>query len=342
MSQRIPFTIITGFLGAGKTTLLKRLLIAEHGHRLAVIMNEFGEISIDSELVQDDVEDGIVEMKNGCVCCEIREDLVTGITQLLEKRRAGTVDFDHIVMETTGLANPGPIAQTLGEGVLKELVQLDGVVTVVDAYHAQIQLDEYQEIQEQIGVADIIVLNKIDLVDSDNLAAVQHRLAGMNTQADIHIAEDCNVEPGPLLQLSAHSLDKLEKTSHARTSDGPVVDLHRDHENHTHLEGVHSISIEVSEPLVHDCLMDWFTFLIIGYSDRLLRYKGILNFKDRDERIVFQGMHSLFEARSDREWRADETRSTRIVFIGKDLPEDEIRQGIQRCIAADQAVTTLS
>ena len=340
MSQRIPFTIITGFLGAGKTTLLKRLLTAEHGHRLAVIMNEFGEISIDSDLVQDFVDDGILEMKNGCVCCEIREDLVTGITRLLEKRRAGTVDFDHVVMETTGLANPGPIAQTLGEGVLKELVQLDGVVTVVDAYHAPVQMDEYQEIQDQVGVADVIVLNKSDLVDSDNLATLQIRLAGMNTQADIHIVEDCNVAPGPLLQLSEHSLDKLDKTSHARTSNSPVDNLHHDHENHVHLEGVHSISIEVPEPLEHDCLMDWFTFLIIGYSDRLLRYKGILNFKDRDERIVFQGIHSLFEARSDREWRADEERSTRIVFIGRDLPEDEIREGIQGCIAATSHTET--
>jgi len=334
MTQRIPFTIITGFLGAGKTTLLKRLLVAEHGHRLAVIMNEFGEISIDSELVQDYVDDGILEMKNGCVCCEIREDLVAGITQLLDKRHAGTVDFDHVVMETTGLANPGPIAQTLGEGVLKELVQLDGVVTVVDAYHAWSQLDEYQEIQDQVGVADVIILNKCDLVDPGDITALQNRLVGMNTQADIHPVEDCNIEPGPLLQLSANSLDKLNKASHVCTSNGTDV-THHDHENHAHLEGINSVSIEIPEPLVHDCLMDWFTFFIIGYSDRLLRYKGILNFKDRDERVVFQGIHSLFEACSDREWRADEKRSTRIVFIGRDLPEDEIRQGIHGCIAAD-------
>jgi len=335
MSQRVLFTIITGFLGAGKTTLLKRLLTTEHGHRLAVIMNEFGEISIDSDIVQDYVDDGILEMKNGCVCCEIREDLVTGITQLLEKRRAGTVDFDRVVMETTGLANPGPIAQTLGEGVLKGLVQIDGVVTVVDAYHALVQMDEYQEIQDQIGVADVIILNKSDLVDPGNLAALKNRLAGMNAQADIFSAENCNVDPGPLLNLSVYSLDNLDKALHAHNSNDSAANLYHDHEGHAHLEGVSSISIEVPELLAHDCLMDWFTFLIIGYSDRLLRYKGILNFKDHDKRIVFQGIHSLFEARSDREWRAGEQRSTRIVFIGKDLPEDEIRQGILGCIAAD-------
>jgi len=334
MTAQIPLTIITGFLGAGKTTLLKRMLTAEHGYRLAVIMNEFGEISIDSELVQDYVDDGIVEMKNGCVCCEIREDLVAGITQLIEKKRDGTIKFDHIVMETTGLANSGPVAQMLGEGVLKELVQLDGVVTVVDAYHAQNQLDGHPETQEQIGIADVIVLNKSDLVDSVSLATLQHRLSGMNSQADIHAVEDCNVDPGPLLQLNVRSLDKLDKTTRARDPGGFSVTAHHAHENHAHLDGVNSISIEVIEPLVHDCLMDWFTFLIIGYSERLLRYKGILNFKDHDERIVFQGIHSLFEARSDREWLAGEERSTRIVFIGRDLPEEEIRQGIHGCTAA--------
>jgi G3E family GTPase len=322
---RLPFTIITGFLGAGKTTLLTHLLTAKHDRRIAVIMNEFGEISIDSALVEDIVDEGILEMKNGCVCCEIREDLESGITQLLEKRSAGVVDFDHIVMETTGLARPGPIAQLLGEGPLKELIQLDGIITVVDAYHALGQLEEHQEPQDQIGVADLIILNKCDLVDSGKLAHLQNLLSSMNTQASILTVQDCCVAPGPLLELRAHSLDSLGKVATTNP-------LQHDHEDHSHLDGVTSFSIELTEPLDHDLLMDWFSFFIIGYSDRLLRYKGILNFQNREERVVFQGIHSLFDAYSDRIWRTDEARSTRIVFIGRDLPVDEIRQGIQGCV----------
>ena len=289
IKSRLALTIITGFLGAGKTTLLKRLLTAEHGHRLAVIMNEFGEISIDSDLVQDFVDDGIVEMKNGCVCCEIREDLITGITQLVEKKQAGTVNFDHIIMETTGLANPGPIAQTLGEGVLKELVQLDGVVTVVDAYHVQKQLEEYQEPQDQIGIADVIILNKSDLVGLEDLYALQTRLTGMNPQADIHAVESCNVDPGPLLELSTHSLDKLDKVFQVPVPDDSAVSLHHDHEDHAHLEGINSISIEVPELLSQDCLMDWFTFLSLAILTGYYATRGFLILRTAMNALCFRG-----------------------------------------------------
>ena len=242
--------------------MLTHLLTAEHDRRIAVIMNEFGEISIDSDLVQDFVDEGILEMKNGCICCEIREDLESGITQLLAKRRTGKVNFDHIVMETTGLANPGPIAQTLGEGVLKQLVQLDGIITVVDAFHALKQLDDHQEPQDQIGIADVIILNKSDLVDPQQLITLQNRLLRMNSQANIETVVNCEVEPGPLLSLRSHSLDKLARTS-------PTTPLRQNHVGHVHLDGVTSFSIELREPLSRDRLMDWITFFIIGYSDRL-------------------------------------------------------------------------
>lgn len=332
MSPKIPLTILTGFLGAGKTTLLRHILTAQHDYRIAVIMNEFGEISIDSHLVEDLVDDDIIEMKNGCVCCEISEDLVDGIGHLVSKKALGQIDFECIVMETTGLANPGPIVQTLDEIRLKELVKLDGIITVVDACHMDKQLAQSTEAQNQIGMADVILLNKTDEIESSSLDVARNKIYQMNTQATIFDTRHCEIDIEYLLQLQKHSLEEVD-VDHIRPLRGEHNKPEANKHNHSHLAGISSLSIELEEPLDYARLMDWFSYFIIGYSDCLLRYKGILNLSNTDQKVVFQGIHSSFESNSDRQWRPDEKRLTQLVFIGRELPEQEIRQGITGCIA---------
>jgi G3E family GTPase len=333
-NQTTDFSIITGFLGAGKTTLLRRLLSDQHGKSLAVIVNEFGETGIDGALLLDDAGDRMREMNNGCVCCEVREDLVTAITQLLDSRDAGSIQFEHIVMETSGIARPGPIVETLHNPKLKPLISLDGIITVVDAFHLSAQLDEFSEAQEQIGVADFIILNKTDLVEPEQLQQLQQRIAAMNAQAQIQSASHCDVDIEALFSIANNSIVRLNagfkrKFTPHQISNNHLLSVNR---HKPHLDHISSLSIEIQEPLQKDLLLDWFSFFIMRYSERLLRVKGILNFKDHDQRTIFQGIHSLFEAKLDREWRADETRLTQIVFIGRDLPEDEIKSGIRQCV----------
>ncbi len=328
-SDIINFTIITGFLGVGKTTLLRHLLTDQHDQKLAVIINEFGEIGIDGALVLDEAGDRMLEMNNGCVCCEVRDDLVAAITSLLNKRNEGLIEFDQIVMETTGIARPGPIVETLHSPTLKRLVSLNGIITVVDAFHVSSQLDEFAEAQEQIGVADFIILNKTDLVDNDQLLQIKQRIESMNTQATIQLAAECNIDVSTLFNIADDSMTRLDDGFENKSNNKPI----HEHHHKPHLDNVSSLSIEIVEPLQKELLLDWFSFFIMRYEERLLRFKGILNFKDHDKRTIFQGIHSLFEAKLDREWLTDELRVSRIVFIGKDLPKEEIRSGIKACIA---------
>ncbi|HIG79247.1 MAG TPA: GTP-binding protein [Cycloclasticus sp.] len=328
-SDIINFTIITGFLGVGKTTLLRHLLTDQHDQKLAVIINEFGEIGIDGALVLDEAGDRMLEMNNGCVCCEVRDDLVAAITSLLNKRNEGLIEFDQIVMETTGIARPGPIVETLHSPTLKRLVSLNGIITVVDAFHVSSQLDEFAEAQEQIGVADFIILNKTDLVDNDQLLQIKQRIESMNTQATIQLAAECNIDVSTLFNIADDSMTRLDDGFENKSNNKPI----HEHHHKPHLDNVSSLSIEIVEPLQKELLLDWFSFFIMRYEERLLRFKGILNFKDHDNRTLFQGIHSLFEAKIDREWLTDELRVSRIVFIGKDLPKEEIRSGIKACIA---------
>jgi len=334
-NQAIDFTIITGFLGAGKSTLLHHLLTDQHGKNLAIIINEFGEIGIDGALILDEAGDRMLEMNNGCVCCEVREDLVTAITKLLDNRNKGLIDFDHIVMETTGIARPGPIVETLHTPNLKQLISLNGIITVVDAFHITSQLDEFAEAQEQIGAADYIILNKIDLIDTEHLQQIQQRISVMNVQAQMQLANECKVDVKALFNIAHNSISRLNvgfisTPTSSQTTNSPLINSH----NHKpHLDNISSLSIEIMEPLHKELLLDWFSFFIMRYEERLMRFKGIINFKDHDRRTIFQGIHSLFEAKLDRKWLDDEQPATRIVFIGRDLPEDEIRQGIKDCVS---------
>lgn len=334
MTEPTPtsFTILTGFLGAGKTTLLRHLLSAQHDQKLAIIVNELGEIGIDGSLVLDDVPDRILEMNNGCVCCEVREDLVTAIMQLFDARQRGTIEFDHIVMETTGVARPAPIVETLHSPALKKLLRLNGIITVVDAFHITSQLNEFSEAQEQIGVADYVLLNKSDLQQLDALDQIEQRITKMNQYAMIQRSNQCQVETKTLFDLSnkvIRGIDTNFKISFTPLQSS-AIDLKA---GATHLAHIQSLSIEINKPLQQELLLDWFSFLIMRYEERLLRFKGILDFKGQDQRTVFQGIHSLFEAKADRAWHKDEQRLSRFVFIGRDLPEDDIRSGINACIA---------
>ncbi len=330
------FIMITGFLGAGKTTLLRHLLSAQQDQKLAIIVNELGEIGIDGTLILEDSPDRILEMNNGCVCCEVREDLVAAIKQLLDARQSGAIQFDHIVMETTGVARPAPIVETLHSPTLKKLLHLNGVITVVDAFHIASQLDQFPEAQEQIGVADFIVLNKTDLLAADEIKSVEQRITAINPYAVIQRSNQCQVETKALFDLGnkvIRGIDTDFKTSFTPLQGSPN-DLNRLNPTATHLTNISSLSIEIDQPLQQELLLDWFSFLIMRYEERLLRFKGILNFKGQDERTVFQGIHSLFESNVDRPWHEGEQRLSRFVFIGRDLPEDEIRSGINACIAS--------
>ena len=335
--DKTPFTIITGFLGAGKTTLLSRLLAADHGHKLAVIINEFGEVNIDRHLIADQLGDGLLEMNNGCVCCTVQEDLLDGLQKLLGQKREGLLEFDHIVMETTGLAKAGPIIQTLKARELDKELVLGGVITVVDAFHAPAQLKEFDEVQEQIGMADLILLNKIDLVDDDVRAQLTDRLLAMNKGARLTPCRQADVDISDVLGLhSTLATDRdipIIPDAAAHDHDHGQEHHHEHDHEHNHLDRVGSFVVRLTEPLDHGRTLDWFSYLIMRYTEQLLRYKGILNIKGRSTRLVLQGVHALIETEDDRQWSDGEQRKTEIVFIGIDLPENEIRQGFEDCIA---------
>ncbi|PPC79572.1 MAG: cobalamin biosynthesis protein CobW [Hyphomicrobium sp.] len=319
------FTIITGFLGAGKTTLLNEMLCGSHGRRMAVIINEFGAVNIDSQLIARRVGDGILELTNGCVCCTVRDDLRTGLQALLDSRDRGELAFEHIVMETTGLAKVGPIIQTLSIKTLKSAIHLGGVVTVVDASNILVQLNRFHEAGEQIGHADLLLLNKIDLVDEEAIARLQMRLTAINGMAKILIRQGTSDTMAEIFDLPV-----------ARRSDAEVIAFETSTGNvqrHAHLDQVRSFVVQLSAPLDQGQVQDWFSYLIMRHTERLLRYKGILNFEGIEKRVVLQGVHGLLEIRADRDWLPAETRMTTVVFIGKDLPEQDFREGLTRCIA---------
>lgn len=340
--DKTPFTIITGFLGAGKTTLLSRLLNADHGYKLAVIINEFGEVNIDRHLIAEEIGDGLLEMNNGCVCCTVQEDLLAGLKNLIERRSVGLLEFDHIVMETTGLAKAGPIIQTLSARELENELMLGGVVTLVDAFHAQMQLDEFDEVQEQIGMADLIVLNKIDLVDDKARVQLTGRLMAMNKGARLELCQEADVDITSVLGL--HSISATDHNMRimptAIVLDHVHEHEHEHHHEHDHLDRVGSFVVRIDEPLDHGQTLDWFSYIIMRYTEQLLRYKGILNIKSRSSRLELQGVHALIETASGRQWSDEEPRRTEIVFIGIDLPEGEIRQGFKDCIVREHHVPT--
>jgi len=341
MSDKIPVTVLTGYLGAGKTTLLNRILSEPHGKKYAVIVNEFGEIGIDNELVVG-AEEEVFEMNNGCICCTVRGDLVRIIDGLM--RRKGK--FDAIIVETTGLADPAPVAQTffMDENVGRK-AKLDAVVTVADAKWLQERLKDAPEAKNQIAFADVILLNKSDLVAADELSDVEARIRGINPYARVHKTERCRIALPEVLGRNAFDLDRILEIEPDFLDDGGH---HHDHghdghshghhhhggsHKHYHDEEMQSLSLRSDRPLDADKFFPWVQGLVQTEGPNILRCKGILSFKDDDQRFVFQGVHMILDGDHQRPWNDGEKRESRIVFIGRNLPQEKIQQGFEGCFA---------
>lgn len=346
MSDKIPVTVLTGYLGAGKTTLLNRILTQPHGKKFAVIVNEFGEIGIDNDLVVN-ADEEVFEMNNGCICCTVRGDLVRIIEGLM--RRKGK--FDAIIVETTGLADPAPVAQTffMDENV-GEKTKLDAVVTVADAKWLKERLKDAPEAKNQIAFADVILINKTDLVTPDELRDVEARIRGINPYAVLHRTERSNVDINAVLGRNAFDLDRileiepqfLEGDDHHHHDHDHDHDHGHDHGHdhhhhggmkHYHDEHMQSVALKTDKPLNPDKFFPWVQNLVATDGPSILRSKGILAFKDDPERFVFQGVHMILDGDHQRPWKDDEKRESRIVFIGRDLPEQKIREGFESCVA---------
>jgi len=333
---KIPVTVLTGYLGAGKTTLLNRILSEPHGKKFAVIVNEFGEIGIDNELVVN-ADEEVFEMNNGCICCTVRGDLVRIIDGLM--RRKGK--FDAIIVETTGLADPAPVAQTffMDEQVGAK-TKLDAVVTVADAKWLKDRLKDAPEAKNQIAFADVILLNKTDLVTPTELAEIEARIRGINPYARLHRTERAKIDIAEVLGRNAFDLGRILDIEpaflEAAVKDERVHDHDHHHHGglkHYHDEDMQSVSIKTDKPLNPDKFFTWVQDLVATEGKDILRCKGILNFKDDPERFVFQGVHMILDGDHQRKWRDGETRDSRIVFIGRHLPEEKIRSGFESCVA---------
>ena len=324
MTELIPVTIITGFLGSGKTTLLKRILQGDHGMRIAVIENEFAAESIDHGLLVQDSDEQIVEMNNGCICCSVRGDLIRILGELHAKRAAGTITFDHVIIETTGLAAPGPVAQTFfAEPSISECYMLDAILTVVDARHAQQQLTQHKEAQEQVGFADRILLSKTDLVGKEALAALRQRLVAINGRARMQKLSFGNVPLRDILNIRGFNLNA-------------IVELEPDflgELGHRHGDGVQSFVYHQSRPLDLLQVENFLDAVVQLFGAQLMRYKGILYVADLPCRAVFQGVHMLMGSELGAPWRDGETRASKIIFIGRDVPQDMLTRGLDRCVA---------
>jgi len=340
-SDKVPVTVLTGYLGAGKTTLLNRILSEPHGKKYAVIVNEFGEIGIDNELVVG-ADEEVFEMNNGCICCTVRGDLVRILDGLM--RRKGK--FDAIIVETTGLADPAPVAQTffIDENVGRR-TRLDAVVTVADAKWLIDRLQDAPEAKNQIAFADVILINKTDLVSPAELGDVEARIRRINRYAKVHRTERAKIPLHEVLGRNAFDLSRildlepefLEGDAHEHDHDhGGGHDHGHGHHTgakHYHDEEMQSIALRSDRPLDADKFFPWVQDLVQKEGPNILRCKGILAFKDDDERFVFQGVHMILDGDHQRPWQNGEERLSRIVFIGRNLPDEKIRQGFASCIA---------
>ena len=347
----IPATILTGFLGAGKTTLLNRILHEQHGQKIAVIENEFGEENIDNEILVQDSREQIIEMNNGCICCTVRGDLITALSQLSQKRLAGELQFDRVVIETTGLANPGPVAQTffMDDEVATHYL-LDGIITIVDASHAMQQLDQYQEAQRQVGFADRMLLSKLDLVSAGQLAALETRLKRINPRAPIgrtdfgtspidaifdirgfNLNDKLEIDPDFLhAEDHAHDCDDhCDHTGHAHH--GHEAD-HSGHGGHSHTDEIAAFVFRSTRAFDPPRLEEFMAGLVQVYGPRMLRYKGILWLEGATRKVIFQGVHQTMGSDLGAKWDEQDVRGSKIVFIGQSLPKEIFFDGLEQCL----------
>ena len=355
----IPVTILTGFLGSGKTTLLQRVLTEAHGQKIAVIENEFGEENIDNDILVSDTNEQIIQMSNGCICCTIREDLRVTLQLLGAKRRKGLLDFERVVIETTGLADPGPVAQTFFmDDEVAETFLLDSILTLVDAKHAPQQLNDRQEARRQVGFADQIFISKSDLVSADELEALQHRLKHMNPRAPQKAVHFGQVSLSEVFDLRGFNLnakldidpDFLKDDDHGHGHDHDHHHHDHDHDHahgeacdhpshlgesghhHHHDDDVKSFVFRSDKAFDPAKLEDFLGAIVNVYGPRMLRYKGVLNMRGTERKVIFQGVHQLMGSDLGPMWAENEAKVSKMVFIGIDLPKDILLQGLEQCL----------
>lgn len=353
----IPTTILTGFLGAGKTTLLNRILQENHGHKIAVIENEFGQENIDNEILVQDSNESIVEMNNGCICCTVRGDLIVALDNLAQRRAAGTLQFDRVIIETTGLANPGPVAQTffIDEQIGTQFL-LDAVITVVDARHAMQQLDEHEQAQRQVGFADRLLLSKTDLVSTSEVEALKARLCRINPRARIahsdfghapiadildikgfNLNEKLELDPD-FLAGDEHACDEQHEHGHAHQHGPDEHHHHHNHHNHHnhhhahHDDEIAAFVFKARRPFDTAKLDEFMGHIVQVYGPTMLRYKGVLWMAGANRKVVFQGVHQLMGSDLGGKWPDTTERESKMVFIGKNLPKDVFIQGLEQCL----------
>ena len=347
----IPATILTGFLGSGKTTLLKRILTEAHGQKIAVVENEFGEENIDHEILVADTQENIIQMSNGCVCCTIRDDLRATLADLAQKKRKGELHFDRVLIETTGLADPGPVAQTFFmDDEVAEQYLLDSVLTMVDAKHADEQLDERQQARRQVGFADQIFISKADLVSAEKIDALTHRLKHMNPRANIRTVHFGDVTLQEVFDLRGFNLNaKLDidpdflhldehlpahndhAHEHGTQCEHPCHPS--EHAHHHHNDDVKSFVYRADRPFDPAKLEDFLGAVVQVYGPKMLRYKGVLDMKGTDRKVIFQGVHQLMGSDLGPLWAESEQRMSKMVFIGIDLPRDILEQGLEQALS---------
>ena len=348
----IPATILTGFLGAGKTTLLNRLLHEQHGQRIAVIENEFGEENIDNEILVQETREQIIEMNNGCICCTVRGDLISALSQLAQKQRNGELTFDRVVIETTGLANPGPVAQTffMDEEIATSYL-LDGVITVVDASNAMQQLDKFEEAQRQVGFADRLLLSKSDLVDNDLLAQLETRLRRINPRAPLaktnfgsapieeildirgfNLNDKLEIDPDFLKSEEVHHCDDHCDHGHSHEHHHEPHHDHAHHSTSSHTDDIAAFVFRSDRAFDPARLEDFIGQLIQMYGPRMLRYNGILWMDGASRKVIFQGVHQTMGSDLGAPWSENEAKGSKIVFIGQSLPRRIFIEGLEQCL----------